>query len=55
MKVYNLSTRKIEEYENGYAARLIEHGKAVPAQKMTEGTPKAANYAHGKAVPKAAK
>lgn len=42
MKVYNLTNRKIEEYENGYAARLIEQGKAVPAQSMAEGTPKAA-------------
>ena len=31
MKVYNLTANKTEEYENSYAARLIEQGKAIPA------------------------
>lgn len=28
-----LKTGKIEEHESGYAARLIEQGKAVPAKE----------------------
>jgi len=27
-----IKTGKIEEYEDGYAVRLIEQGKAVPTQ-----------------------
>lgn len=40
MKVYNLISRETEEYDNGYAVRLIEQGKAVPVQSITEGPPK---------------
>ena len=29
MKVYNLTSDKTEEYEDSYAARLIEQGKAI--------------------------
>lgn len=32
MKVKILRTGKIEEFETGYAVRLVEQGKAVPAQ-----------------------
>ena len=36
MKVKILKTGKVEEYEAGYAARLIEQGKAVPAPRQTK-------------------
>lgn len=36
MKVYNLTSRKVEAYDDGYAARLIEQGKAIlPQEKAT--------------------
>ena len=41
MKVYNLKTRKLEDYNDSYAARLIEHGAAVlpkPAKLNDEPT-----------------
>ena len=31
MKVRILKTGKVEDYDSGYAVRLIEQGKAVPA------------------------
>jgi len=36
VKVYNLTARRVEEYNDSYAARLIEQGKAIPAQKEPE-------------------
>lgn len=33
MKVYNLTNRKVEEYNDSYAARLIEQGKAILPQE----------------------
>lgn len=37
MKVYNLTSRKVEDYDDGYAARLIEQGKAVlPKEKAAQ-------------------
>ena len=42
MKIKILSTGKTEEYEAGYAVRLIEQGKAVPAPEEAEAKPKAA-------------
>lgn len=37
MKVYNLTNRKVEEYDDSYAARLIEQGKAVlPKEKVAQ-------------------
>ena len=36
MKVRILKTGKVEEYEAGYAARLIEQGKAIPTPKKAE-------------------
>ena len=33
MRVYNLTARKAEEYNDSYAARLIEQGKAVPCRE----------------------
>lgn len=42
MKVYNLTTGKVEEYDDGYAARLIEQGKAILPQEETAPKGKAA-------------
>lgn len=42
MKVYNLTTRKVEEYDDGYAARLIEQGKAILPKEKAEPKEKAA-------------
>jgi len=33
VKVKMIKTGKIEEYKNEYATRLIEQGKAVPAEE----------------------
>lgn len=36
MKLVILQTGKIEEYDNSYAVRLIEQGKAIPAPAIEE-------------------
>ncbi|MBR3740570.1 MAG: hypothetical protein IKN04_08930 [Clostridia bacterium] len=36
MKVKIIKTGKIEEHNSGYAVRLIEQGKAVPAEDKPE-------------------
>lgn len=36
MKVYNLKTRKLEEYNDSYAARLIEQGVATLPEKPAQ-------------------
>ncbi len=36
MKVYNLKTRKLEDYNDSYAARLIEQGFAVLPEKPAQ-------------------
>ena len=41
MKVKILKTGKVEEYETGYAVRLVEQGKAVPAPAENEPKEKA--------------
>lgn len=41
MKVYNLTSRKVEAYEDGYAARLIEQGKAILPEKPKAAAAKA--------------
>ena len=64
MKVYNLTSRKVEAYNDSYAARLIEQGRAVLYQEKpaprdkatkTEEAPKDAphgadSFAKGKAT-----
>jgi len=47
MKVKILNTGKTEEYDDGYAMRLIEQGKAVPAP-VPETKGKAEKKADGK-------
>ncbi|MBQ9252250.1 MAG: hypothetical protein IJ188_06420 [Clostridia bacterium] len=41
MKIKILKTGKIEEYATGFAVRLIEQGKAVPAPQETKAEAKA--------------
>lgn len=41
MKVLILKTGKVEEYDTGYAVRLVEQGKAVPAPAAREAKDKA--------------
>lgn len=36
MKVKLLANGKTEEYNDGYCARLIEQGKAVPVEEKAE-------------------
>lgn len=36
MKVTILKTGKVEEYDNSYAVRLIEQGKAIPAPTVEQ-------------------
>ncbi len=36
MKIKIIKTGKVEEYDTGYAVRLIEQGKAVPAPAEKE-------------------
>lgn len=48
MKVLILKTGKAEEYDNGYAVRLIEQGKAIPAPTVEQVREKAVKNAGGK-------
>ena len=36
-----MKTGKVEEYEDGYAVRLIEQGRAIPVPAVAEGKDKA--------------
>ena len=38
MKVKILASGKIEDLEHGYAVRLVEQGRAVPAEEKKEKT-----------------
>lgn len=53
MKVYNLTNRKVEDYEDSYAARLIEQGKAILPEKSASKAAKAEEAP--KETPKAGK